>query len=143
MAADETNLAKFAQRAMSDTVTATAAITNLNSDAPTNTVKMFTTGSKGGILTRLTVLPRGTCTATSLLLFTSKDAGTTKKYKDSETLAAQTAGVSGRNDEVVFGNYSEARPGRLGPNVEVYVGLGVAQTAGVDFSYEYSDFAVA
>lgn len=139
MAAEDNNLATFAKFARSDSVVVTAAVGALNTDAPTNTVLLFKTSTKGSIVTRLTAAPRATlATPASLLVFTSKDAGTTKMLKDSETMPSQTLTVGVRIDETVFGNATEARPWRLGPNVEVYVGSQVA--GNIVYSYEVSDF---
>ena len=133
-----TPTAVFAQLPKSNTAVVTTATAALATDAPTGTVLLVTAGVNGCIVTRLTAMPRATMLSTALYSFTSPDGGVTQRLKDSETMAGQTIGTGTRIDEIPFGNYSEARPMRLGPNERLYVGTGIA--ANIVFAAEWTDF---
>ncbi|MGZ8339151.1 MAG: hypothetical protein ACXW2U_05500 [Telluria sp.] len=130
--------APFAQtpKTASAVVTAAATLT----DAPANTVLLLTAGADGAILTRLTAIPRATVTASSLLLFVSNDAGTTKRLVNSEMMAAYTMATNTAIPETGFGVYSEITPLRLGANDQLYVGSQVALAGGIVFNAEYTNF---
>lgn len=138
--AQANNLPKFAQDPRSIDAVVTAAVGSLTTDAPTGTVLLGTASARGAILTKLSAMPRGTCTASSLLLFVSRDNGTTQRLKDSETMIAQTVQTTVGISETPFVNISEATPIRLGPNERLYVGSQVALAAGIVFSGELTDF---
>lgn len=135
-----TNTAAFAQIPKTVDAVATAAIGSITTDAPTNTVLLMTAGANGSILTRLTAVPRGTVTASSLCLFISHDNGTTQRLKDSVTMSAQTVSTTAGILQTQFANYSETAPLRLGAGDRLYVGSQVALAAGIVFSGEYTDF---
>jgi hypothetical protein len=136
----KTPLAVFAQTPKTSTAVVTAAATNLGTDAPTGTVLLLTAGTEGAILTRLTVMPRASTTASSLLLFLSNDGGTTMRLIDSELLKITTISTSTAIEEATFGNYTESRPLRLAANDRLYVGSQVALAAGLVFKAEWADF---
>jgi hypothetical protein len=135
----KTFTAPFAQTPKTATavVTGAAAITN---DTPTNTVLLFTAGSDGAILTRLSAIPRATVTASSLVLFISNDTGTTKRLIDSELMAAHTVATTTAIPETAFANFSETAPLRLAAGDQLYVGSQVALAGGIIFRAEYTDF---
>lgn len=135
----KTFTAPFAQTTKTATAVCTAAGTNAD-DSPTNTVLLVTAGSEGCIITKVSAVPRGTVTATCLNLFISKDAGTTKRLKYSETMAAQTIATTAGVSRTVFADISEASPLRLEAADRIYVSIGVALTNGVVFSAEQVDF---
>ncbi len=109
-------------------------------DSPTNTALLLTAGSNGCIVTRVSVIPRGTPTATALYLFISKDSGTTKRLKFSETMPAQTLAATAGVVKTNFADISEATPLRLEAADRVYCSIGVALTNGAVFSAEFVDF---
>lgn len=131
--------APFAQTPKTATAVATAAAT-VTTDAPANTVLLLTAGADGAIMTRLRAMPRATVGATSLLLFISSDAGTTKRLIDSELMPAATMSTSTQINDISFGNYNEITPLRLGANEQLYVGAQVALAAGIVFAAEYTNF---
>jgi hypothetical protein len=135
----KTFTAPFAQTPKTATAVTTAAAT-VTTDAPTNTVELLTAGADGAILTRLYAIPRATVTASSLLLFISKDAGTTKRLIDSELMAAYTMATTTAVPETSFTNYTETTPLRLEAGDKLYVGNQVALAGGVVFRAEYTDF---
>lgn len=135
----KTYTAPFAQTPKTATAVTTAAAT-VTTDAPTNTVELLTAGTDGAILTRLFAMPRATVTASSLLLWISKDSGTTKRLIDSELMAAYTMATTTAVPETSFANYTETTPLRLEAGDKLYVGNQVALAAGVIFRAEYTDF---
>jgi hypothetical protein len=131
--------APFAQTPKTAAAVCTAAAT-VTTDAPTNTVLLFTAGTNGAILTRLWAIPRATVTASSLVIWISSDTGTTKSLKDSVLMAAATVNTTTAITLTSFTNYSESTPLRLEAGDQVYVGSQVALASGIVFSAEYTDF---
>jgi hypothetical protein len=109
-------------------------------DTPANTVLLVTAGSDGAILTRLTAIPRATVTASSLVVFLSKDGGTTQRLLDSELMAAHTVATTTAIPETVFPFYSETAPLRLEAGDRIYVGSQVALAGGIVFRAEFTNF---
>jgi hypothetical protein len=122
--------------------TATAVVTGVATltDTPANTVLLVTAGADGAILTRLTAIPRATVTASSLVLFISKDSGTTQRLIDSELMAAHTVATTTAIPETVFTFYSETAPLRLEATDRLYVGSQVALAGGIVFRAEFTNF---
>jgi hypothetical protein len=122
--------------------TATAVCTGVATltDTPANTVLLVTAGADGAILTRLTAMPRATVTASSLVLFISKDGGTTQRLIDSELMAAYTMATTTAVPETVFTFYSETAPLRLEAADRLYVGSQVALAGGIVFRAEFTNF---
>jgi len=131
--------APFAQTPKTATAVVTGAGTFVD-DAPTNTVLLVTAGSDGCILTSLSALPRATVTASKLMLFLSKDSGTTKRFIDSALMAAYTSANTTATPVTLFSAYSEAAPLRLEAGDQLYVGSAVALAGGIVFAAEYTDF---
>lgn len=104
-------------------------------------LKLLATGGvNGSLIDRIWAIPQGTTTATAVVLYSSKDSGVTFNLVDSELMAAYTTAVTTANPESVFGNYSKTTPKKLMPNERLYVGIEVAQAAGVMFFAEGGDF---
>lgn len=133
-----TYTAPFAQTPKTATAVVTGAATL--TDTPANTVLLATAGTDGAILTRLTAVPRATVTASSLVLFISKDGGTTQRLIDSELMAAYTVAVTTAIPETVFPLYSEVAPLRLEAGDRLYVGSQVALAGGIVFRAEFTNF---
>ena len=124
------------------TAVCTAVCASINSDTPTNTVKLLTAGANGAEVNRLTAMPRGTNTAASLLLFVSLDAGTTKRLIDSVLMAAYTYATTTAVTMTSFATYTLAAPLRLPAAAELYVATQVTTTTAADgivFRAEYMD----
>lgn len=136
----KTFTAPFAQTPKTASEVATAVVANLTTDAPTNTVELFTAGAEGALVTKLTAIPRATVTATCLYLFVSNDGGTTKRLLDSELMGAQTVALTTAIAETSFANISDAKPIRLGAGNKLYVGIGVALASGIVFNVEAMDY---
>lgn len=136
----KTFTAPFAQTPKTNTAVTTAATASINSDAPTNVYEIVAAGSDGAILTSLWAIPRGTVTASSLVLFSSKDGGATKRLIDSVLMPAQTVSATSEIMKTKFAKYSETEPRRLEVGEKLYVGSQVAQATGIVFVAEWTDF---
>jgi hypothetical protein len=134
----KTFTAPFAQTPKTATAVVTAVATY--TDTPANTVELLTAGAEGALVTRLTAIPRATVTASNLVLFISKDGGTTQRLIDSELMAAQTVAATTAIPETAFSNYSESAPLRLGAGDKLYVGSAVALAGGIVFRAEYMEY---
>jgi hypothetical protein len=130
--------APFAQTPKTATAVVTAVATL--TDTPSNTVLLVTAGSDGAILTRLTAIPRATVTASSLVVFISKDNGTTQRLMDAELMAAYTMATTTLIPETTFSLYTETTPLRLEAGDRIYVGSQVALAGGIVFRAEFTNF---
>lgn len=135
----KTFTAPFAQTPKTATAVATGAAT-VGTDSPSNTVLLMTAGADGCIVTSLTAIPRATVTASSLLLYISKDNGTTQRLIDSELMAAHTVATTTAIPETTFSRISESAPLRLEAGDRLYVGSQVALAGGIVFKAEFTDF---
>jgi hypothetical protein len=132
--------APFAQTPKNASAVATGAVGTITGDSPTNTILLLTAGADGAVLTRLSAIPRATVTASSLVLFTSSDTGTTKRLIDSALMAAQTVSSTTAIAATTFATYTEATPLRLQAGEQLYVGSQVALANGIVFKAEFTDF---
>lgn len=130
--------APFAQTPKTATAVVTGAA-SIATDAPANTVLLFTAGADGAILTALSAMPRATVTASDLVLFLSKDAGTTNRLIDSKLMSAYTVAATTATPVTQFG-YSESSPMRLQAGDALYVGSQVALAGGIVFEAQYTEF---
>lgn len=135
----KTFTAPFAQTPKTATAVVTAAAT-VGTDSPSNTVLLMTAGADGCIVTALAAMPRATVTASSLLLYISKDNGTTQRLIDSELMAAHTVATTTAIPETTFARISESAPLRLEAGDKLYVGSQVALASGIVFTAQYTDF---
>ena len=132
--------APFAQTPKTATAVAVAAVSGLATDAPTGAVLLGTAGAEGAIVTRLAAIPRATVTASSLVLFLSKDGGATLRLIDSELMAAHTVAATTAIPETTFSNISDSTPLRLEAGDKLYVGSQVALAAGIVFAAQWMDY---
>lgn len=124
------NTARFAQNPRNFDAIMTAALGNLNTDTPTGAVLLVTAGPQGSIVPRLGAILRATLAAnTGIVLFRSA-TGAVLRPKASVTLPAQTLTATEGLREVDFPQFSEARPLRLGPNEQLWIGSSGAPPAG-------------
>lgn len=135
----KTFTAPFAQTPKTAVAVATGAA-SVSNGTPTNTVLLVTAGADGSILTKLTAMPTSNVALSSLLLYLSKDAGTTKILIDSALMAANTLVANTAVPVTTFSSYSETTPMRLEASDRLYVGSQVALTSGIIFKAEYTDF---
>lgn len=134
----KTFTAPFAQTPKTATAVCTAAATL--TDTPANSVLLVTAGADGAIVTSIWAIPRATVTAASLVLFLSKDGGTTQRLVDSELMAAHTVAATTAIPETKFGNVSETTPLRLEAGDKLYVGSQVALAGGIVFQAQWTEF---
>lgn len=135
----KTFTAPFAQTLKTATAVATVAVADLGTDSPTNTLLLVTAGADGAILTKLSAIPRATVTARDIVLFISKNGGTTKQFIDSKLMSAHTQAVTTATPITAF-DYSESTPFRLEAGDELYVGSQVALADGIVFRAEFTNF---
>ena len=136
----KTFTAPFAQTPKTATAVVTAAAGNITGDAPTGTVLLMTAGADGALVTNISAIPRATVTASSLLLYISKDSGTTQRLIDSELMNALTVSTTAQITKTTFTRVSESTPLRLEAGDRLYVGNQVALASGVVFKAEFTDF---
>ena len=136
----KTFTAPFAQTPKTATAVVTAALGSIATDSPTGTSLLLTAGADGCIVTRIWAVPRATVTASSLVLYLSKDAGTTLRLIDSVLMAAYTFATTTAIPVTTFASYTEATPLRMEATDRLYVGNQVALASGVVFRGEYTDF---
>lgn len=143
----KTFVSPFPQNPRTATAVATAAIAltganSLATDTAAGTVLLATAGADGALLTRLTAIPRGTVTATTLPLFIRRasEPAANRMLIDSAVMPAQTVNGTVQVIPTVFSLYNEGTPLRMGPGDELYVGATVALAAGIAFRAELTDF---
>lgn len=129
----------FAQNPKTFTAVVTDAVSGLDSDSPTNVAELVVAGAEGCIVTKLTVMPRGTVTASGVYLFLSKDSGTTLRLVRSTLLSAHTASATTAMPMVDF-EFTETEPLRLEAGDQLYVGAGVAAAVGIVFCATATNF---
>ena len=136
-----TPLPAYVQTQKTGSAVVTTAVTNITTDTPTNLVALGdAAGVNGGLVTKVTAMPRATVTASSLLLYTSKDNGGTYNLIDSELMAAYTLSATTAIPETTFGNISPSTPLRLEAGEQLYVGSQVLLAAGIVFRSEGANF---
>ena len=136
----KTFTAPFAQTPKTATAIVTTAAGSITGDAPTGTVLLMTAGTDGALVTNISAIPRATVTASSLLLYISKDSGTTQRLIDSELMNAYTMATTTQVPKTTFTRISESTPLRLEASDRLYVANQVALASGVVFKAEYTDF---
>ncbi len=133
--------APFIQAQKTGFAVVTAAVSSLTAASPTGVVPLGeAAGVNGALITKITAMPRATVTASSLLLYSSKDNGATLSLVDSELMAAYTLAATTAIPETKFANVSNEVPLRLMPGERLYVGSQVALAAGIVFRVEGGDF---
>ena len=135
-----TPLPAYVQTQKTGSAVVTTAVGNM-ATIPTNLVALGdAAGVNGGLVTKVTAMPRATVTASSLLLYTSKDNGATYSLIDSELMAAYTLAATTAIPETTFGNISPSTPLRLEAGERLYVGSQVLLAAGIAFRSEGANF---
>lgn len=136
-----TPLPAYVQTQKTGSAVVTAAAGSIGTNTPTNLVALGdAAGVNGGLVTKVTAMPRATVTASSLLLYTSKDNGATYNLVDSELMAAYTLAATTAIPETTFGNISPSMPLRLEAGEQLYVGSQVLLAAGIVFRSEGANF---
>lgn len=134
----KTFTAPFAQTQKTLTAVLTAASV-ITTDAATNTVLCATAGADGALVTKVSLIPRATITATAAYLFVSKDSGTTLRLIDSCLMPAYTMAATTATPVTLF-SMSQDAPLRLEASDKLYVSIGVALASGVVAKCEWTDY---
>jgi hypothetical protein len=117
---------------------ATAAKTTYSDN--TNAVLLLTAGGSGGALYGLTAMPQGVlAAATKVMLFRSRNAGTTLFYVKSVVLPAYAADVGTAAPVQIDFGYTNSSPLRLGGGELLYVGIFTADANGIVFDAQYEN----
>lgn len=136
-----TPLPAYVQTQKTGSAVVTAAVANIATNTPTNLMPLGdAAGVNGALVTKITAMPRATVTASSLLLYSSKDNGQTYNLIDSELMAAYTFAATTAIPETAFGNISPSSPLRLEAGERLYVGSQVLLAAGIQFRSEGANF---
>lgn len=132
--------APFVQKFKSNTALVTAALGGIGTSAVTGAVLLATGGANGSLVVSLTAIPRGTITASSLVLFIVK-AGAPAVFNmiDSVLMPAYVQAVTTAIPVTTFGNIALTTPRRLEAGDMLYVGSEVALAAGIMFYAEQGD----
>jgi|SRR5476649_723560 len=130
--------APFVQKYKTQSAVVTTALGGIGSDMVVGAQLLTTAGVNGAVVSRITAMPRGTVTATSLVLFVVKTDGL-YRIKDSELMPAYTLAPTTAIPETTFGNISSSNLMYLEAGDSLYVGSQVALAAGIVFSIERGD----
>ena len=137
----KTYTAPFAQTPRTLAVAVTGALGGLTTNTVTGASLLATAGADGALITKMTAMPRGTVTATSLQVFIVKASAPTVYLPiDSELMSAYTASPTTATPETVFRNIGLESPLRLEAGDKIFVGAEVALAAGVVFYAEWMDY---
>ena len=107
----------------------------------TNAVQIAAAGADGSILTTLFATPRATCTASSLQLYRSPDAGTTMYLIETALLEAHTVAATTLIPRSTFTKPTQTTPIFFESGDTLWVGTGVALGGGVVFVAEIEDYS--
>jgi hypothetical protein len=130
----------FAQKFKSNSAIVTAALGGIGTSAVTGAVALATGGANGSLVSRVTAIPRGTVTASSLVMFVVKaSAPTVYQLIDSALMAAYVFAATTAIPITTFNNISLTAPLRLEAGDILYVGSQVALAAGIAFYSEQGE----
>lgn len=128
--------AAFAQDPKSFGASLTAAGAASGSDA----VLLFTSGAEGALISRLSLCPLGTVTASGVTVYVEKAGTTDRMPRFSATMPAYTLTATAKLPVLAFTEVSEQTPLRLGAGDKLYAATHVANAAGVVVAGEATDF---
>ena len=134
----KTFTAAFAQTPRTAQALVTASSASINTTTPTNVTLLATAGADGSILTSLSAITGSTNAGSSVLLWISKDGGTTKYLADCAVLEAYSNSTTAVRVKVIFADITEANPMRLEAGDELYVGAEL--TGAYHFKAELTDY---
>lgn len=138
------NDAVFPQGINTSTAATTTNAASLTGTAPSGTVLLFTAGANGSFVTSISAIPNATAISNGniLLLWSSDDAGTTKRLIDCVAAPADTYNVNGDPvNRIDFPNFSLSKPLYLKANERLYCGVGTNDPgAGWTWRAEGRDF---
>lgn len=102
---------------------------------------LFTAGENGALISRMSVCPQGTVTASGVTVYIEKAGSTVRLAKYSVLVPAFTYGATARLPVAnVAVELAEATPLRLGPGDKIYATSFVANAAGIAVSGDGANF---
>lgn len=123
--------------------TSTGVLTVANTtytDTPTNSVQIFQAGADGARVTRITSIPRATCTAMLIDIYRDGDgSGSAKRLIQRRSQAAQTIDTTTACPTNDFG-YSEGTPILLQANEKLWASMTVSLAGGMVINVEGADY---
>ena len=127
------------QRPKTSTGVLTAANTTYT-DTPTNSVVIFSAGADGARVTKISSIPRATCTAMLIDIYRDGDgSGSAKRPIQRRSQAAQTIDTTTACATNDFG-YSDAAPLLLQANEKLWASMTVALAGGMVINVEGADY---
>lgn len=130
----------FGQTNKTETAVVTGAVASITTDAPSNTVALFTAGEEGSIISNISAMPRSEISDTSLLLFLGTNEGTTKRLIDSVQIKAFAITPGAAVQKTSFPDITPDTPLRLMKGQTLWVGSLVALPAGIVVAAKGMDF---
>ena len=135
-----TMTAPFAQKFAASNAIVTAALGGIGTSTITGAQLLATGGTNGSIVFDVTAVPRGTVTASSLVLFRVKSATPTVfNLIKSQAMPAYTFAVTTAITETAFATVTPTTPILLEPGEMLYAGSQVALAAGIVFDASRAD----
>lgn len=132
--------APFVQVWKTQAAVVTAALGGIGTATVTGAVAVATAGLNGGIVTKLSAVPRATVSASSLVLFLVKSSAPTIFHLiDSELMPGYTLAATTAIPETPFPNITNDNPIRLEAGDILYVGSQVALASGIVFKAEWGN----
>lgn len=135
------SLPRFAQFPKNRSKITKTAISGINTTTPGNLVEIFKTGENGGIAVAASVMPLGTMSAASVLLYGSVDNGATKYPLRSVVAPAYTNSTTAERPTTFFKGVDIENPIQLEPGMIVYGGSEVVVADGISIEVEYQEFS--
>lgn len=135
----KTHKPAFAQDPQTFGAVLTAAGEANGSDA----VELYTAGTEGCLLTRLSITPLGTVTATGMVIYVQKAGSSVKVPRFSATVGAYTLAATAKLPVQHLAEISETTPARLGRGDKLFAATLVANAAGIVVAGEATEFAEA
>lgn len=132
----KTPVAAFAQ----DPKTFGAVLTAAGASSGSDAVLLFTAGAEGSLVSRLSVCPLGTVTATGVTFYVEKSGTTVRLPKCSATVPAYTLSATSKLPVLALTEVGEQTPLRMGAGDKLYAATHVANAAGVAVTGEATDF---
>lgn len=135
----KTFTAAFAQEPKTFAAVVTEAVAEINTTTPTGVIELVEAGPEGAIVTAVTAMPRGTVTASNLLLFLNKANAVEMYLLGSVAMGAHTVELTTDIPVSEF-LYSEQMPLRLAAGDRLFAGMTVATADGVVFVAQSTDY---
>lgn len=135
------NLAVFTQGPRTAMAVVTTATPNPATASSSTLVKLCDAGSQGSEVEYIGAIPQGTLSAAlQLLLYVSKDNGSTVRLIDSEVITQYTLSATTAIPSQQFLKVSRETPRTLAPGDSLWVGIATAQNPGIVYNAIIRDY---